>query len=116
MTPALFLELAAHAADVAAIDGDATSIVSVAMGELADGSGRHFAIVQTTDANELDQTFRVTSPAPKYAPAWATVHRGWTIEVRQCDDWLMLTNDDDCSCGDDFDPACALHGTLEVER
>jgi len=21
-----------------------------------------------------------------------------------------------CSCGDDFDPACALHGTLEVER
>jgi len=120
VTPELLQSLAAHAADVAVIDGDAR-IVSVTMGELADGSRRHFALVITQDDAGLEQTFRVSSPAIALSPAWAKAHKGWTIEVCQGESWLMLTDDDDydaptCSCGDDFDPACALHGTLEVER
>ena len=79
--------LAAHIADVADTDGG--NIVSITMGEMADGSRRHFALIETQD-NGLDQTYRVSSPAPWDSPAWASVYTDWTYEVRVGDGWLEL--------------------------
>ena len=60
--------LATAAADIAAIDGD--NVISVEMGEMADGSRRHYALVRT-DAAGLEQLYRATTEAPADAPAWA---------------------------------------------
>lgn len=81
--------LAARAADIAETIGD--TVTRVEMSEMADGSHRHYALVYTYDrTNDLEQEFRVSTPAPDGAPAWASVFRGWEVSVRTGDSWLVL--------------------------
>ena len=77
-------------ADIAAIDP--TPILRVEMGEMGDGSCRYFALVNTYDAvNEHEQDYRVCSPVPWNAPAWACDLTEWTVEVRVGDGWMDVT-------------------------
>lgn len=70
-------QLADRVADVMATDGG--DLVHLEVGELADGSGRPYALV-TTHTGGLEQVYRVAAPAPASAPAWAS--REWTVELR----------------------------------
>lgn len=79
--------LTAFAADVAAVDGGV--LASVTMGEMADGSGRSFALVDTID-HGLEQQYRISSPAPAGAAPWARVYDAWLVEVRTGDSWMHL--------------------------
>lgn len=92
MNPTMIIELAAHAADVAATDGD--PVTRIQMGEMADGSRRHFALVET-DSHGLEQEYRIASPAPADAPPWARQFDRWTYEVRNGETWILLNDDDD---------------------
>lgn len=79
MNATTITELAGYIAEVATNDGG--EIHRVEMGEMADGSRRWYALVDTYSAG-LEQQYRVTSPAPENAPAWAQVHTGFRLEVR----------------------------------
>jgi len=93
--------LAALAEDVASIDGGV--LANVILQEMADGSGRSVALVDT-DQRGLEQRYRISSPAPADAPRWARVFDRWTVEVRTGDSWLELEVDDL-----DAEPAPASH-------
>jgi len=81
-------KLAGIAVDVAAIDGG--SLVGMQAGEMADGSRRSFALVSTIDVNQLEQEYRITSPAPDDAPAWTSQYGEWRLEVRIGESWSEL--------------------------
>lgn len=87
LDPQTLTELAQWAGDVAAIDGGTVSHVE--MSEAADGSRRALAVVTVMDG-EHEQTYRVLSPAPWNSPAWAAIHKDWTVEVRTGETWLKL--------------------------
>ncbi len=87
LTSDTILELATRAADVAAIDGGL--VASITMGEMADGSGRAFALVETQD-NGLEQEYRISSPAPHGRPSWTWTFDRWLTEVRIGDGWMLL--------------------------
>jgi hypothetical protein len=91
MTAAHITGLAEMIADLADTIDD--TIGSVTMGEMADGSGRSYAIVNTYDEiNELEQEFRVASPATDNSPKWAKdSYTDWTIEVLVGSVWQHLT-------------------------
>lgn len=89
LTVAQIRELAATVADVVELDGEPASRVE--MGEMADGSGRPFALVTTYDAtNDLEQTYRVALEAPASASLWAHRYAETTVEIRRGDGWLDL--------------------------
>lgn len=81
------IRLAELATDVVAIDGG--ELVGIQLGEMADGSGRSFALV-STDSAGLEQEYRIASPAPADAPAWARSFGEWSLEVRTGERWLDL--------------------------
>jgi len=80
-------QLASLAEDVAAIDGGV--LAGVIVQEMGDGSGRSVALVDTIDAG-LEQRYRISSPAPAGAPAWASGWSSWLVELRIGDDWMEL--------------------------
>lgn len=83
-----YTELTRRAADAVATDGGELHRVEIT--EAADGSRRWLALVDTYTAG-LDQRYRITTPAPAHAPAWARArHADWTTEVRMGDGWLRL--------------------------
>lgn len=72
------------------IEGILDTVSEVKMGECADGSRRWYALIETTDGN-LDQTFRIITPRPWNAPAWASDYREWIYEVKISDsDWQEM--------------------------
>lgn len=80
-------ELMENVSGVIATDGGTATHIGIT--EAADGSRRTVAVVTMCDA-ELEQTYRVFSPAPWNSPAWASEYREWTIEVCMGDEWLVL--------------------------
>lgn len=90
MDATLITDMAQWVADVVETDGSLCT--GIVMGECADGSNRHYALVRMWDAtNELEQEYRITSPAPFNSPAWAAHLRDeWLVEVRMGDEWLLL--------------------------
>lgn len=97
MNPEIISGLSARVADIPAID-PTCRITQVTLGEHADGSRRWHAIVDTTDDAGLDQTYRILTPAPDGAPAWAP--REWVTEVRvggsfDSPEWMRLDEDGD---------------------
>lgn len=85
--------LASIASDVVATDGG--SLVGMVVSEYADGSGRAFALVNTYDVvNDLEQQYRILSPAPADAAPWARVHDSWQLELRVADRWMDLDLDE----------------------
>jgi len=86
----LIAQVAAHAVDVVDISGEDWVATAVHIGECADGSRRVYALVYTSDGN-LEQTFRVCSPAQWNSPDWATInYPGWTYEVQIGEGWMLL--------------------------
>ena len=95
LTAELTEGLAGRVADMLhALDDEA---MHIEMGEMADGSTRHYALVTTYDkTNDLEQQFRVTSTIGLNAPAWAKAkaeYDRWGYEVRVGDKWLALDDD-----------------------
>lgn len=91
MNASHLIRIAELATDVVAIDGG--TLIDVAIAEFGDGSGRSFALITTLDAvNELEQRYRIVSPAPDFAgaPGWTLGLREWTLEVAVGDKWLEL--------------------------
>lgn len=87
-------ELAGYAADVvealhegAAADG--FRVTNVQLLEMADGSGRWAALIDLSDGH-LEQQYRLSTPAPATAPAWAGLFVAWRVEVRIGDSWRDL--------------------------
>lgn len=87
MDAGTIIGLAERVADVVATAGGET--LRVEMGEMADGSGRHYALV-TVHACAMETEYRVTTPAPQDAPAWAARYDDWTVAGRFADGWLSL--------------------------
>jgi hypothetical protein len=79
------MALGARAADIVAAEGG--DLVRLEAGEMADGSGRPFALVTTFSAG-LEQVYRIAAPAPPSSPPWAL--RAWTTELRQGDRFVRL--------------------------
>jgi hypothetical protein len=92
------IRLAELATDVAATVDESEVVTAVTMGEMADGSARSFALVDAYDStNELEQQYRISSPAPADAPEWAREFDRWTIEIRSnasTRGWLELDIDE----------------------
>lgn len=85
MTAETVLALAQRAADIADTVGD---VQSIGFAEMGDGSRRHFAHIFSFDAvNDLEQEFRVITPAPEGGSSWTWAMTGWTTEVRVGDTW-----------------------------
>jgi hypothetical protein len=97
LTLKTYTGLAQHVAEVMATDE--TPVSHIEFGELADGSRRYYALITTYDnENDLEQTYRVTSPAPEDAPRWVHLHPSfftYRLEVRVGEDWLDLDPDED---------------------
>lgn len=74
--------LGVRVADIAETYGP---ITLVEMGEMEDGSGRSFAVVNTSGFN-----YRVSSPAPMGAPKWATVYDEWRTERSGVEGWSLM--------------------------
>jgi hypothetical protein len=89
LTPTVIRELAAFAARLADDVASDFATLSVSIGECADGSRRSYALISTSDG-ELEQEFRVTTPAPFNAPPWARRYQTWLTELRVGDDWHVL--------------------------
>jgi hypothetical protein len=61
--------------------------VELEVGEMPDGSGRGFALINA----QHDGLYRITSPAPASAPTWARRYFGdWRLEVRVPGGWDPL--------------------------
>lgn len=91
MDVAAFTDLSERVAELlATLDGD--DVTAITFGPSADGSSRVHAIVNTYDlTNQLEQQFRVTSPAPTTAPPWAkAIYAVWLIEVHVGTEWRRL--------------------------
>lgn len=89
MNGEIYLALSAQVADLIETVGD--EVLAIESGEMADGSGRAYTLVTTLDrVNQLEQQFRVASPAPEGGPAWTRVYTEWTVEVRVGDGWTAL--------------------------
>jgi hypothetical protein len=73
---------------------DGVQITRVTMGELADGSRRSYALIDTYDTGiATEQQFRVISPSPEDAPKWAEQYVGWLAQVRTGEnEWLNLAD------------------------
>jgi hypothetical protein len=80
-------ELTRRVADVIATDGG--ELLTLEIVPMADGSGRWCGIVTTHTAG-LEQVYRVSTPAPAGAPAWARTHDEWATEVRVVDKWTRV--------------------------
>jgi hypothetical protein len=87
LTAETIAELATRAADVAATA--AMPVAGVTMGEMADGSRRVFALLEMREGDH-EREFRVTSPAPFDAPAWAASFDEWRVEARIAEGWMWL--------------------------
>lgn len=81
-------QIAELARDVVATDGG--ELLGVQIGEMADGSGRSFALLDTYQAG-LEQQYRISSPAPASGAPWTRIYDRWTVEVRVGEgEWLVL--------------------------
>lgn len=87
MRAAHLRQLAEIVADV--VENDGGELLGVTMGEMGDGSGRSFALVDTYQCG-LEQQWRVSSPAPAGGPSWTWSMRSWVTEVRVGDGWLAV--------------------------
>lgn len=91
MDATTFTRLAAEVATL--IDGiEASDVVRhVEFGEMADGSGRYYALVSTHDqVNDLEQAFRIVGPASADAPAWAAHYTDCRVELRHGDAFFAM--------------------------
>jgi len=88
MNASHLIKLAELATDVAAIDGG--TLAGVRLGEMADGSGRSFALVELMTEDGADAEYRLSSPAPTDGPAWTRTMTEWTLEARHGERWLDL--------------------------
>jgi hypothetical protein len=76
--------------DSLSTDAD-TPVGHIEIGGMADGSGRYYALVTSIDpTNDLEQQFRISTPAPWNSPAWAADFREFTLEVRIGDSWQTM--------------------------
>lgn len=87
--------LGSQVADLLETTGE--TAFAVTFGEMADGSRRHYALIDTTvDSAGHEQQYRVSSPADETdSPAWAVKRYGttrWLAEVKVADHWVELAD------------------------
>lgn len=94
----LFAALADRTADLIGdeeILAPTDTVSRVEMFTMADGSGRVGALVYTIDENDLEQTFRVISPAPLGGPSWTWTITEWEYQIQSnasTSGWLSLVS------------------------